>query len=211
MKLSPESLARATSRHPWRTLIGWVLALVTAAVLRPRSWATPSPPTPTSRTIPSPSGPRPAGSSGLRAPDGGHGVRRGDVGRRGHRAGVPRRTSATSRPTIAALGAGRRPSRRQLPDRRRTGLGDRAVDAAAGARGRRRPHRRRSSTPSWLSRRWKASTPLMASRRMVAGPATLENDFIRLAEEGLQQGETHRPGGGAGRAGVRVRSGRRRV
>ena len=25
---------------------------------------------------------------------------------------------------------------------------------------------------------------------LVAGPATLENEFIRLAEEGLQQGET---------------------
>ena len=33
MKLSPEMLARATSRHPWRTVIGWGLALITAAVL----------------------------------------------------------------------------------------------------------------------------------------------------------------------------------
>ena len=33
MKLSPEMLARATSRHPWRTVIGWGFALVTAAVL----------------------------------------------------------------------------------------------------------------------------------------------------------------------------------
>jgi RND superfamily putative drug exporter len=33
MKLSPETLARATSSHPWRTVIGWGFALVTAAVL----------------------------------------------------------------------------------------------------------------------------------------------------------------------------------
>ncbi len=33
MKLSPETLARSSSRHPWRTVIGWGLALVTAVVL----------------------------------------------------------------------------------------------------------------------------------------------------------------------------------
>ena len=31
MKLNPESLARASSRHPWRVLIGWVV-LVMACV-----------------------------------------------------------------------------------------------------------------------------------------------------------------------------------
>ncbi len=33
MKLSTESLARAASRHPWRTVIVWVVALLAAAVL----------------------------------------------------------------------------------------------------------------------------------------------------------------------------------
>ncbi len=33
MKLSPETLARSTARHPWRTVAVWMIALVTAIVL----------------------------------------------------------------------------------------------------------------------------------------------------------------------------------
>ena len=33
MKLSTESLARSAARHPWRTLIVWIAALLTAVAL----------------------------------------------------------------------------------------------------------------------------------------------------------------------------------
>ena len=31
MKLSTESLARSAGRHPWRTLVDWVIALLPVA------------------------------------------------------------------------------------------------------------------------------------------------------------------------------------
>jgi len=36
MKLNPESLARASSRHPWRTIVTWALVVVAAGMLADR-------------------------------------------------------------------------------------------------------------------------------------------------------------------------------
>ena len=41
MKINPESLARASSRHPWRTIGIWVVIFVAAVAAVPRSSVTP--------------------------------------------------------------------------------------------------------------------------------------------------------------------------
>ena len=73
------------------------------------------------------------------------------------------------------------------------------VTLAAGEGTAARPCRAASSTPV------EAVEAPEGIEALVAGPGTLEHDFIRLAEEGLQQGEIDRPGGRPRGAGVRLR------
>jgi uncharacterized membrane protein YdfJ with MMPL/SSD domain len=188
MRLSTESLARSASRHPWRTLVVWVIALFTAGVLASQFLG----------------GALTTDTDFTNEPEAKQAANLLEVRLRGPNEGtefvVVTAASAVTDPayrayvselqaTITALG----------PDVvqhvgsyltnegpvSETGRSTLLPVTLAGV-----DHTAVGESAVRLVDRVKSIEAPEGFEALVAGPATLENDFIRLAEEGLQQGET---------------------
>jgi uncharacterized membrane protein YdfJ with MMPL/SSD domain len=188
MRLSTESLARSASRHPWRTLVVWVIALFTAGVLASQFLG----------------GALTTDTDFTNEPEAKQAANLLEERLRGPNEGtefvVVTAASAVTDPayrayvselqaTITALG----------PDVvqhvgsyltnegpvSETGRSTLLPVTLAGV-----DHTAVGESAVRLVDRVKSIEAPEGFEALVAGPATLENDFIRLAEEGLQQGET---------------------
>jgi uncharacterized membrane protein YdfJ with MMPL/SSD domain len=188
MRLSTESLARSASRHPWRTLVVWVIALFTAGVLASQFLG----------------GALTTDTDFTNEPEAKQAANLLEERLRGPNEGtefvVVTAASAVTDPayrayvselqaTITALG----------PDVvqhvgsyltnegpvSETGRSTLLPVTLAGV-----DHTAVGESAVRLVDRVKSIEAPEGVEALVAGPATLENDFIRLAEEGLQQGET---------------------
>ena len=188
MKLSTESLARSAGRHPWRTLVVWVVALISAGVLS-SLFLGDALTTDTDFTN-EPEAKRAAGllEERLRGPNEGTEfvvvTAEGAVTEPEYRAYV-----GELQATIAALG----------PDVvqhvgsyltnegpvSETGRSTLLPVTLAGV-----DHTAVGEHAELLVDTVKSVEAPEGFEALVAGPATLENDFIQLAEEGLQKGET---------------------
>ncbi|CAN5298531.1 MMPL family transporter [soil metagenome] len=188
MKLSTESLARSAGRHPWRTLVVWVIALVTAGVLSSQFLGG-ALTTDTDFTN-KPEAKRAAGllEERFRGPN--EGMEFVVVtAERAVTEPVYRAYVGELQAAIAALG----------PDAvqhvgsyltnegpvSETGRSTLLPVTLAGA-----DHTAVGENAELLGDAVKGIGAPAGFEALVAGPATLENEFIRLAEEGLQQGET---------------------
>jgi uncharacterized membrane protein YdfJ with MMPL/SSD domain len=188
MRLSTESLARSASRHPWRTLVVWVIALFTAGVLASQFLG----------------GALTTDTDFTNEPEAKQAANLLEERLRGPNEGtefvVVTAASAVTDPayrayvselqaTITALG----------PDVvqhvgsyltnegpvSETGRSTLLPVTLAGV-----DHTAVGESAVRLVDRVKSIEAPEGFEALVAGPTTLENDFIRLAEEGLQQGET---------------------
>ena len=188
MKLSTESLARSAGRHPWRTLVVWVVALISAGVLS-SLFLGDALTTDTDFTN-EPEAKRAAGllEERLRGPNEGTEfvvvTAEGAITEPEYRAYV-----GELQATIAALG----------PDVvqhvgsyltnegpvSETGRSTLLPVTLAGV-----DHTAVGEHAELLVDTVKSVEAPEGFEALVAGPATLENDFIQLAEEGLQKGET---------------------
>jgi RND superfamily putative drug exporter len=188
MRLSTASLARWAGRHPWRTLAVWVVALLTAGVLSSQLLGD-ALTTDTDFTN-EPEAKRAAAmlEERLRGPNEGTEfvvvTARSAVTEPDYRAYVGELQTA-----IAALGpdvvhrvGSYLTEEGPVSD---TGRSTLLPVALAGA-----DHTAVGKNAELLVDTVKNVTPPEGFEALVAGPVTLENDFIRLAEEGLQQGET---------------------
>lgn len=188
MRLSTESLARSASRHPWRTLVAWVIALLTAGVLSSQFLGD-ALTTDTDFTN-EPEAKQAATLLEERLRGSNEGTEfivvtaESTVTEPGYRAYV-----GELQATITAIGPGviqhvgsyltnegpvSQSGRSTLLPVTLAGVDHTAVGEHA----------------ELLMDTVKGVEPPEGFEALVAGPATLENDFIRLAEEGLQQGET---------------------
>ena len=188
MKLSTESLSRAASRRPWRTLSVWVIALLTAGVLS-SLFLGDALTTDTDFTN-APEAKRAAGllEERLRGPNEGTEfvvvTAEDAVTGPGYRNYV-----GELQATITALG----PDVVQHVGSYLTEEGPVSVTGRstllpvtlAGI-----DHTAVGEHAELLADAVKSVEAPEGFEALVAGPTTLENDFIRLAEEGLQQGET---------------------
>jgi RND superfamily putative drug exporter len=188
MRLSTESLARSASRHPWRTLVVWVIALLTAGVLSSQFLGD-ALTTDTDFTN-EPEAKQAASllEERLRGPHEGTEfvvvTAEGAVTEPEYRAYV-----GELQTTIEALG----PDVVQHVGSYLTNEGPVSQSGRstllpvtlAGV-----DHTAVGGHAELLMDTVKGVEPPEGFKALVAGPATLENDFIRLAEEGLQQGET---------------------
>jgi putative drug exporter of the RND superfamily len=188
MKLSTESLARSAGRHPWRTLVVWVVALLAAGVLSSQLLGD-ALTTDTDFTN-EPEAKRAASllEERLRGPSEGTEfvlvTAESTVTEPEYRAYV-----GGLQTTIAALG----PDVIQhvgsyLSDEgpvSETGQSTLLPVTLAGT-----DHTAVGEHAELLVDTVKSVEAPEGYEALVAGPITLENDFIRLAEEGLQQGET---------------------
>ena len=188
MKLSTQSLARSAGRHPWRTLAVWVVALLTAGVLSSQFLGD-ALTTDTDFTN-EPEAKQAASllEERLRGPNEGTEfvvvTAESTVAEPEYRAYVD-----DLQATIAALG----------PDTvqhvgsylanegpvSETGRSTLLPVALAGV-----DHTAVTENAETLVDTVKSIEPPAGFEALVAGPVTLENDFIRLAEEGLKKGET---------------------
>jgi RND superfamily putative drug exporter len=188
MRLSTESLARSAGRHPWRTLVVWVIALLTAGVLSSQFLGD-ALTTDTDFTN-EPDAKQAAGllEERLRGPSEGTEfvvvTGKGAVTEPEYRAYV-----GELQATIAALG----------PDVVRHVGSYLTNEGPVSENGRSTllpvtlagvDHTAVGEHAEQLVDRVRSVDAPDGFEALVAGPITLENDFIRLAEEGLQQGET---------------------
>ena len=188
MKVSTESLARSAGRHPWRMLVVWVVALLSAGVLSSQLLGdalttdtdfTNNPEAKRAATLLEERLRGPSESTEFVVVTAGRSVAEPEY----------RTYVAELQTTIAALG----------PDVVRhvgsyltnegpiseTGRSTLLPVTLAGA-----DHTAVGEHAKLLADTVKDVEAPEGFEALVAGPATLENDFIRLAEEGLQQGET---------------------
>jgi RND superfamily putative drug exporter len=188
MKLSTESLARSAGRHPWRTLVVWVVALLAAGVLSSQLLGD-ALTTDTDFTN-EPEAKRAANllEERLRGPSEGREfvlvTAESTVAEPEYRAYV-----GELQTTIAALGLGVvQHVGSYLTDEgpvSETGRSTLLPVTLAGT-----DHTTVGEHAELLVDTVKSVEAPEGYEALVAGPITLENDFIRLAEEGLQQGET---------------------
>jgi len=187
MKLSTESLARSAGRHPWRTLVVWVVALLTAGVLS--SLLLDDALTINDDFINEPESKRAASLlEELRGSNPGTEfvVVTADsmVNEPGYRAYVDElRTAITALgpDTVQHVGS-------YLTNEgpvSETGQSTLLPVTLAGI-----DHAAVAANAALLSDVVKSVATPQGFETFVGGPATLENEFIELAEEGLQQGET---------------------
>jgi putative drug exporter of the RND superfamily len=188
MKLSTGSLARAASRHPWRTVVVWVVALLAAGVLSSQ-YLGDALTTDTDFTN-EPESKRAAAllEHGLRGPSEGveFVVVTADVSvaqpeYRDYVRNLQSEISALGPDVVQKVGS-------YVTNDGPVSGGERSTllpvtlaandDSAA------------TDKAEMLVDRVKSVDAPPGFEAVVAGPETLENDFVRLAEEGLQQGET---------------------
>ena len=188
MKLSTESLARSGGRHPWRTLIVWIVSLLAAAVLS-SLFLGEALTTDTDFTN-DPEAKRAAGLVEERLRGTGEDMEfvvvtaERAVSEPEYRAYVE-----DLQATIAALGSdGVQHVGSYLTDEgpvSETGRSTLLPVTLAGI-----DHTSVGEHAELLVDTVKSVEAPDGFEALVAGPSTLENDFIRLAEEGLQQGES---------------------
>ena len=188
MKLSTGSLARSAARHPWRTIVVWIAALLTAGVLSSQFLGD-ALTTETDFTN-EPESKRAAAllEERLRGP---HKDMEFVVVTAGSTVSRPeyRTYVGTLRTSIAALGP-------DVVDHVGSYLTE---DGPVSESGHSTllpvtlagdDHNAVGESAERLAEAVKDVEAPAGFEALVAGPATLENEFIRLAEEGLQQGET---------------------
>ncbi len=188
MKLSTGSLARSAGRHPWRAVVVWVVALLTAGVLASQFLGD-ALTTDTDFTN-DPEAKRAAGLLQERMRDSNEGTEfvvvtgESKVTEPEYRAYVGDLQTA-----IAALGPHvvRHVGSYLTDDGPVSGTGRSTLlpVTLAGA-----DHAAVGEHAEQLADAVKSVEAPAGLQALVAGPITLENDFIRLAEEGLQQGES---------------------
>jgi putative drug exporter of the RND superfamily len=188
MKLSTESLARSGGRHPWRTLVVWVVALLAAGVLS-SLFLGDALTTDTDFTN-DPEAKRAAGLLEERLRGTGDDVEFVVVtAERAVTEPEYRAYVEDLQATIAALGPGVvRHVGNHLTNEgpvSETGRSTLLPVTLAGV-----DHTTVGEHADLLVDTVKSVEAPEGFQALVAGPSTLENDFIRLAEEGLQQGES---------------------
>ena len=209
MKLSPESLARSSARHPWRTVIVWLVALVAAGALASTFLGDAL--TTSQDFTDEPESKRAAAALEQRLRGSEQDtefvlVTSAVLGHRPRAAGPRARPATRDRRARAR----RREPRGELPERRRSDLRVGNRDAPAGDAGRRRPHgghRARGTAGRHGGSRRRAGR----SRRHGRRPGHVGERGHRARRGGAAAGRDDRHPRRARGGGLRVRGGRGRA